>query len=195
MRASRLVVGSSLLLVPWSLFADDAATARATELWALVRAAKGGIALDAVQGLSATGAFQRPPTIYFLDGSSVIGHTVHPPLQVPAPPLDQILQGMEWPNIDIQSESSATAERRGVGASVHERLEEYLQSRPERGRHRWIVCNDGSGEIADYLCLEVSGNAVFLGLWHARPLQEVFRPFVLATSRRSFRRRSRAAAG
>lgn len=65
MRASRLVVGCSLLLVPWPLFADDAATARATELWALVRAAKGGIALDAVQGLSAAGTFRRtlPPRL------------------------------------------------------------------------------------------------------------------------------------
>jgi hypothetical protein len=56
--ASRLVVGCSLLLVTSSLFANDAATARAAELWALARTAKGGSALDAVQSLSA-GAFRR----------------------------------------------------------------------------------------------------------------------------------------
>ena len=57
--ASRLVVGCSLLLVTSSLFANDAATARAAEPWALARAARGGSALDAVQSLSATGAFRR----------------------------------------------------------------------------------------------------------------------------------------
>jgi hypothetical protein len=111
---------------------------------------------------------ERPPTIYFLDGSSVIGHTVHPPLQVPTPPLDRILEGIDWPSVDIRSETAVTAGRRGVGVSVHERLEAHLGSRPPKGKHRWIICNDGPGEIADYLCLEVSSSSVFLGLWHAK---------------------------
>jgi hypothetical protein len=56
-RASRPVVRCSLLFGPSSLFAENAATARAAELWALARAAKGGSALGAVQSLSVTGAF------------------------------------------------------------------------------------------------------------------------------------------
>jgi hypothetical protein len=59
MRVSSGVVIGCLLSLPSWLVADEAATARAAELWALARAAKGGTALDAVHSLSATGTFRR----------------------------------------------------------------------------------------------------------------------------------------
>jgi hypothetical protein len=51
---------------------------------------------------------------------------------------------------------------------VHEALEGYLMGRPRRARHRWILCNDGSGELADYLVLEIGRGRVWLDLWHAK---------------------------
>ena len=56
--ARRVVVCSLLFSPPW-LQADETASVRAAEFWALARAAKGGSVLDAVQSLSATGTFRR----------------------------------------------------------------------------------------------------------------------------------------
>ena len=109
MRASRLVVGCSLLLVPSSLFADDAATARAAELWALARAAKGGSALDAVQSLSATGAFRR--TLPRRSPGRAEGS-----IQVRTPPLTRDLR-IDWrlPSQYKRLEASTSPDGSGFG--------------------------------------------------------------------------------
>jgi len=79
-----------------------------------------------------------------------------------------MLHEHDWPRIDIGAETRSTATKRGRGRSVHEALEEYLLAAPRRGRHRWIVSNDGSGELADYLVIEVGRDKVFVDLWHAK---------------------------
>jgi hypothetical protein len=73
MRVSSRAVIVCLLLVPSWLPADEAATARAAELWALARAAKGGTALDAVRSLSATGTFRRTPPRHAPEGRPLTG--------------------------------------------------------------------------------------------------------------------------
>jgi hypothetical protein len=73
MRVSSRAVIVCLLLGPSWLPADEAATARAAELWALARAAKGGTALDAVRSLSATGTFRRTPPRHAPEGGPLTG--------------------------------------------------------------------------------------------------------------------------
>jgi hypothetical protein len=54
--------------------------------------------------------------------------------------------------------------------SVQDFMFQYLQARPARAKHRWVLNNDGGGEFADCLLLEydrVSG--VYLELWHVKP--------------------------
>jgi hypothetical protein len=110
MRATRLVVGCSLLLVPSSLFADDAATARAAELWALARAAKGGSALDAVQSLSATGTFRRTLPGAFFPRRAPEG------FKGPPPPLTGDLR-IDWrlPSQYKRLEASTSPDGSGFG--------------------------------------------------------------------------------
>ncbi len=112
----------------------------------------------------------RAPSVYFLDGSTTIGAVIYPRQGVSSQFNTRLLEGIEWPDVDLTAETRATAEGRGLGMrSVHERLEEFLFEQPRRGSERWVLHNDGAGEIADYIVLEELGSGeVALGLWHAK---------------------------
>jgi superfamily II DNA or RNA helicase len=139
---------------------------------------------------------ERPPTIFFLDGTTVHGTTifdsrVRSRLLPPA-----TFQTLGWDDIDIQAETRSAAARRGVGRSVHEALEEFLVGQPRRARHRWVIGNDGPGEIADYLVVELDGTSAFTSASgmprrRAAPIPAYGSP----TSKRQLPRRSRAADG
>jgi hypothetical protein len=111
-----------------------------------------------------------PPTVYFLDGTTVVGRVAYA-LDRGAPSIapDRVV-GIDWPGVDITAETAALATERGEGErSVHERLVEWLAASPRRGDGRWIVLNDGAGEIADVLVIEqLPSGEVHLGLWHAK---------------------------
>ena len=112
----------------------------------------------------------RPPTIYFLDGTTTIGavrYDSHTPTSAFS---TELLTPIDWSGVDITAETPRTAASRRNGArSVHERLAEYLRSRRRLGTGRWIICNDGAGEIADYVVVEqLPTGEVHLGLWHAK---------------------------
>lgn len=111
-----------------------------------------------------------PPTIYFLDGTTVVGRVLYG-LDRRAPSIDpDRLLRHDWLGVDITAETSALALARGSGErSVHEGLVKWLASRHRRGTHRWLILNDGSGEIADVLVVEpLASGEIGLGLWHAK---------------------------
>jgi len=111
----------------------------------------------------------RPPNIYFLDGHTAHGPTLYQSLgnRNDLATIDYVNQ--PWVGVDLLSETRATAAARGTGISIHEALECYLSAQPRRRRHRWILCNDGPREIADYLVIEMDqGLRVHLSLWHAK---------------------------
>ncbi len=112
----------------------------------------------------------RAPSVYFLDGSTTIGGLIYPRQGATSLFDIRLLEGIEWPGVDPTAETRATAQVRGLGMrSVHERLEEFLLAQPMRGSERWVLHNDGAGEIADYIVLEeLASGEVALGLWHAK---------------------------
>jgi hypothetical protein len=116
---------------------------------------------------------QQPPTIYFLDGTTTIGPVRYDSRALTSAFDARSLHATDWDGVDITAETPRTAEARGRGeVSVHTRLSEYLLGRPQLGVSRWIVCNDGPGEIADYLTIEeLTSGEVRLGLWHAKASQ------------------------
>lgn len=113
---------------------------------------------------------QQPPTIYFLDGTTTVGAVRYESRGSLSPSDMRMLVPVDWSGVDITAETRRTARARASGEiSVHERLESYLRSRIRRGTNRWIICNDGAGEIADYLVVEeLATGEVHLGLWHAK---------------------------
>lgn len=111
-----------------------------------------------------------PPTIFFLDGSTVRGRLLYEARQRSwrLPPLDY--RELDWAGVNITAETPRTATRRGAGMSVQEFMFEYLRSRPSRAKHRWVLNNDGGGEFADCVLLEYDRTAgVYLELWHVKP--------------------------
>lgn len=112
---------------------------------------------------------ERPPMIYFVDRSTTRGRELHPASALPLRTPDDLLQVVDWPGVDIASETSGKAAQRGLGISIHEWLEGYLAARPRRGTHRWILCNDGPNELADYLVIEpLRDGTIMVELWHAK---------------------------
>jgi hypothetical protein len=111
----------------------------------------------------------NPPTIYFLDGTTVIGHLRYDSRLNTSAFDPRQLEPIDWSGTNITAETPKVAARKKAGRSVHERLADYLRSRPRAGTARWIMCNDGAGEIADYIVIEpLNSGEVLLGLWHAK---------------------------
>jgi hypothetical protein len=113
-----------------------------------------------------------PPLVYFLNGQATQGHELFDIAGGATPQYDpRSILVYDWvgAGVDLTAETRATAAARGLGLSIHEGLEHYLLSQPQTERWRWIICNDGAGEIADYLVVEYSpGSSVRLSLWHAK---------------------------
>lgn len=112
---------------------------------------------------------ERPPTVFFVDGAAVRGRELY----APTGPSWSIPRGLiseqTWVNVNIEAETKKKAAEKGAGSSIHEWLEEYLKAQPLRGRQRWILCNDGAGEIADYIVLEtLRSGQIAVDLWHAK---------------------------
>ena len=111
-----------------------------------------------------------PPIVHYLNGMMSQGHVVYDSRAAGREFNIERLQHVPWNDVDITAETQDTATKRGGGLrSIHEALEEYLDSQPRRGRRRWIMCNDGSGELADYVVIEDLGRRqVHIEFWHAK---------------------------
>ena len=104
---------------------------------------------------------ENPPTIYFLDGTTVIGHLRYDS-RLRASAFDPSrLEPVDWSGTDITAETPKIAARKKAGRSVHERLADYLLSRPRAGTARWIMCNDGAGEVRRREPARVAGPAAY----------------------------------
>ncbi len=113
---------------------------------------------------------ENPPTIYFLDGTTTIGTIRYDSRTLTSAFDPRLIDTIDWTGIDITAETDTTAKsRKPPQRSVHSRLTEYLAGRPRLGLNRWILHNDGAGEIADYIVVEeLASGEIHLGLWHAK---------------------------
>lgn len=109
----------------------------------------------------------HPPLIYFADGRSTMG-----PVTFQRPRTDSFLPDVElvptdWSDVDITRETP----RPNRTDSIHEWVETTLVGAvPEPGVSRWVLHNDGGGEIADHVVIQRSvGGRVSVELWHSKP--------------------------
>ena len=113
-----------------------------------------------------------PPMVYFASGEAVQGREIFDVSGGSAGRFDyRSIETIDWETlgVDIRSETRKTAAQRGFGISIHEAVEDYLRRQPRRTEYRWIVCNDGAGEIADHIVIEhTPGEVVHLSLWHSK---------------------------
>ena len=110
--------------------------------------------------------------VYFASGEAVQGREIFDVSGGNARRFDHRgIETVDWEalGVDIEAETRETAARKGFGISIHEAVEDYLRRQPRRARHRWILCNDGPGEIADHIVIEhTPGGVVHLSLWHSK---------------------------
>lgn len=110
----------------------------------------------------------RPPTIFFGNGDTVHG-TVIVNSRARSRSLPALrYSSLDWRDVDLTAETRRQANKNQNGKAIHEELEDHLIAAPRRGRHRWVVHNDGRGEFADYLVIEVDRDSVWVDLWHAK---------------------------
>jgi hypothetical protein len=111
-----------------------------------------------------------PPTVYFLNGQIVSGATLYQPPGVQRDLRRWTPTFLDWSATNIEKETDRSAKAAGKGDSIHQTLRTHLTTRTTTARRRWVIENDGSGEIADLIVLELRGtNEVLIELWHAKP--------------------------
>lgn len=107
-----------------------------------------------------------PPTIHFLNGETVTGAMLHKPVVARADlPMFQ-RSFWSWIDVDIAHE---TPHEDAIGIPVHAAVEERLRGQRTKGALRWVLCNDGKGEIADHIVFEIRPNdQPRVELWHSK---------------------------
>ncbi|MEB3065689.1 DEAD/DEAH box helicase family protein [[Mycobacterium] zoologicum] len=111
-----------------------------------------------------------PPTVYFLNGQIVSGATLYQPPTVQRDLTRWTPTFLDWSTTNIEKETDRSAEAAGKGDSIHQTLRTHLTTRTTTARRRWVIENDGSGELADLIVLELHGtDDVLIELWHAKP--------------------------
>lgn len=110
------------------------------------------------------------PIVYFASGHVVQGHELFDVRSnQKAWVTPTTVEAHDWTGVDISAETKAKAASNGAGISIHERVESILDQQPRQGKYRWLICNDGAGEIADHLLIEYTpGGPVRLDLWHSK---------------------------
>jgi len=110
-----------------------------------------------------------PPTVYFFDGRTVSGATLYQPPNVQRDLTRWTPTFLDWTSTNIEKETDRSAAAAGTGDSIHQTLRTYLKNRATTARRRWVIENDGSGELADLIVLELYGTyEVSVELWHAK---------------------------
>lgn len=113
-----------------------------------------------------------PPIVYFASGEVVQGHEIFDTREGSHARVDpSSIEAHDWAGagVDLSAETRKTATAKGIGISIHEEVENYLQRQPKQEKYRWVICNDGTGEIADHLVIEYApGGPVRLDLWHSK---------------------------
>lgn len=110
---------------------------------------------------------EHPLSVFFLDGSSLSGPVVYERPRV-VRDLNRIRKDTpDWGDTNVRKETGRSSLE---GPSIQTYVQNDLRGRSQRLTHRWLLHNDGKGEIADLIVLELEiGGAVLMDLWHLKP--------------------------
>lgn len=107
---------------------------------------------------------KEPPSIYLADGSTVYGAVTYAPTTTQTFLPSFTYSAWDWSTVDILKESKKS----GRDDTIHDEIERRLNSVTSSGR-KWVLCNDGGGEIADHIVIkEDLLGRIHVELWHAK---------------------------
>lgn len=107
-----------------------------------------------------------PPNVYFLNGQTIHGGVVYdvPDARTELPPITYT-RDWDWSGTTITKESK----KEQTQGTIHHLVENQLNVPHERGELRWVLCNDGKGEIADHIVIRLRrGERPLVELWHSK---------------------------
>jgi len=113
-----------------------------------------------------------PPTIYFLDGHSIYGGVTY----LPVTTENWLPEATEYTPWDWSGTlTTRETARAGQTNSIHDRVEaELVATVAPSGTSRWVMRNDGSGELADHVVIEMPpSRRPRLELWHSKGAQNI----------------------
>ena len=106
---------------------------------------------------------EEPLTIWFSDGSALTGNQyVTLSSKIGLYPLEKIVE-WDWTNVDISTEAQGVSPK--ITNSIQFDVLRRLKNKENIGV---IYDDDGSGEIADIITIEESGNRLLVGLYHLK---------------------------
>ncbi|HEY3548635.1 MAG TPA: DEAD/DEAH box helicase family protein [Propionicimonas sp.] len=111
-----------------------------------------------------------PATIRYQVGSSIVGRVTYerPGVSTGLAYVDRA--HLVWTGVNLTKETDDAAQRAGAGMSVQACVRAHLIARTPKLPHRWVLDNDGKGEIADLIVVETDAQGqVHLELWHVKP--------------------------
>lgn len=104
---------------------------------------------------------EYPPTLYFADGSSVIGPVLNIPAREFPPVPEAALETRLWDDADIRVEHGSAGSRKSVADKVLEMVEEEFPG-------AYVLSDHGAGEVADFVVVRDEETAVRVGLFHLK---------------------------
>jgi hypothetical protein len=108
---------------------------------------------------------QFSPTIYFLNGNTVHGGMTYQPVSTSSTLPNITYDSWDWTGVDIRVESKKPTRT----DTIHDEVERRLTIPARAGIDRWVLNNDGSGEIADHIVIELgSAGRPRVELWHSK---------------------------
>lgn len=112
----------------------------------------------------------HPVTVFFSNGRSIHGATMYERPGVPRSVQSLNRELWEWNDVNISKETDSSAARAGSQISVQSAVREHIRARVSGFEHKWLLHNDGKGEFADLITLEVNlGAEVRAEFWHVKP--------------------------
>jgi superfamily II DNA or RNA helicase len=105
--------------------------------------------------------YNNPPTIYFIDGSSLDGSSYTPLIRTYPSFSREKISGWDWTGIDIRKESQGVVKNE---KSVQYRLIEKLKTKG----YDLIFDDDDSGEIADIVAINDTEKIIKIELYHCK---------------------------
>ena len=107
----------------------------------------------------------NPVSVYYLDGTTVQGPLTYSARSIrnDLPPLE-FETSWDWGSTNFQAET-----KRKAANSIHHLVEKNLKTPARAGYSRWILCDDGAGEVADHIVIEHNAEQrPVVELWHSK---------------------------
>lgn len=106
--------------------------------------------------------YENPPIIRFVDGSTLEGNT-YTELKIDSDPYPRNkIKTMDWNKIDIKKESQGLTKN---SDTIQFRVIDELKKKKD---YNVIFDDDGPGEVADIVCINIHGNAIMVEFYHCK---------------------------